>query len=61
MGYQSNDVNKRWTDGPAYIEGTTNDNSGYAYDTTEAYTDVDGLTETYRMQWELYEGSISLV
>ena len=31
------------------------------YDTTETYTDVTGFSEQYRMQWELYEGSIALV
>lgn len=49
-GYSSNTANKRWTA-----------TGGTSYETKETYTDVDGHQETYRMQWELYEGSISLV
>ena len=40
---------KRWTD------------SSGNYDTTETYTDVLGEQETFKMLWELYEGSIALV
>jgi len=36
------------------------DNSGN-FDSEETYTDVNNNSETYRMQWELYEGSIALV
>lgn len=49
QAYSSSVAGKRWTDG------------GTAYDTEESYTDVDNVTEVYRMQWELYEGSIALV
>ena len=48
LGYKSTTF-KRWTD-------TNND-----YETSEIYTDVKGVSEEYRMQWELYEGSIALV
>ena len=52
--YVSNDAAKKWTsDG---ISG-----AGVDYGTDETYTDANGDTENYRMQWELYEGSISLV
>jgi len=47
--YTSSDTGARWSDG-----------SGN-YDSEETYVDVDKNSETYRMQWELYEGSIALV
>lgn len=49
--YSSDTPGKRWT----------SCNTCTDYDTLESYTDVDGNTENYRMQWELYEGSIALV
>ena len=48
--YTSQDSSKRWTE-----------SGGTFYETTETYTDVQGNEEEYRMQWELYEGSIALV
>lgn len=48
----------------AYVASNTadrfSDGSGN-FDSTETYTDVENNSETYRMQWELYEGSIALV
>ena len=48
--YSSDTPGKRWTSCDTCTD----------YDTLESYTDVDGNTENYRMQWELYEGSIAL-
>ena len=48
QGYKSTTA-KRWTD------------ASKNYETSETYTDVKGVSEEYRMQWELYEGSIALV
>lgn len=42
--------NKRWTE----------NSSPYNYKTDETYVDVKGFTESFRMQWEMYEGSIAL-
>jgi hypothetical protein len=47
--YTCPDTAKRWC------------NSSAAYETEENYVNVDNVSETYRMHWELYEGSISLV
>ena len=41
---------KRWT----------KDSSPYTYETEETYEFVDGTSESFRMQWEMYEGSIAL-
>ena len=46
---------KRWT------ADTTYQSTGkYAYETEETYSFVDGTSESFRMQWEMYEGSIAL-
>lgn len=34
--------------------------SGSSYTTEDTYDFIDGTQEEYRMEWELYEGSISL-
>ena len=47
--YTCPDNSKRWC------------NSSAAYETDETYVNVNLVSETYRMHWELYEGSISLV
>ena len=41
---------KRWTTA----------NSPYKYDTEETYSFIDNTSEKFRMQWEMYEGSIAL-
>ena len=48
--YTCPDTSKRWCSA-----------SNSKYYTDETYTDVKGVSESYRMHWELYEGSISLV
>ena len=47
--YTCPDNSKRWC------------NSSSIYETDETYVNVNLVSETYRMHWELYEGSISLV
>ena len=47
--YTCPDNSKRWC------------NSSNQYYTDETYVDVNNNSESYRMHWELYEGSISLV
>ena len=41
---------KRWT----------KSSSPYEYETEETYEFVDGTSESFRMQWEMYEGSIAI-
>ena len=36
------------------------DDSTGEFDSVETYTDVLGVTEEYRMDWEMYEGSIAI-
>jgi len=42
---------KRWTNQTS---------APWVYNTDETYTDVLGNSEKFRMEWEMYEGSIAL-